>query len=327
MTAATYSLSVIIPARDSHGSLPPLLESIRRQSLPNIEVILVDDCSENAYDALLAPFMADGMHIRLIRSDKRIYTKEARLLGIDAASSEILMFADADDMLHGVSILEEHVRRFRQSGADILHCNAVDSNADHTEPFIQWLTPFPHELRGRDIFFKFASRFTAFNIWGKLYRRSLWLPLIPIARQSSIQRYCEDLYLFFLYAFHARIYVPSERVGYTYNYRPDSKLTRSLGRMTAVAVLRREFLPWLRENGCPAEALELFAGQLRKHLAMQAGRAALALPKDTAEQEAAFREMLEQNDAALLFDALLTANGIMAELIVDTVIRTTGAVR
>ncbi|WP_080833549.1 glycosyltransferase [Cohnella massiliensis] len=45
--SAAGKLSVIIPARNEEKSLPFLLESLRRQSLPPHEIIVVDDASED----------------------------------------------------------------------------------------------------------------------------------------------------------------------------------------------------------------------------------------------------------------------------------------
>lgn len=91
-------VSIVIPVYNSKARLEKCLDSIVSQSYPNLEVLVVDDCS------------TDGS-LEIARSyEKRfpwfhVYTKEnegvsaARNFGMSKATGEYLQFVDSDDTL------------------------------------------------------------------------------------------------------------------------------------------------------------------------------------------------------------------------------------
>ena len=266
----TPALSIVVPLRNNHQTLPRLLDSIAQQNIA-LETILVDDCSDEPYDALAETYRCQGMDIRLIRTPRQVYTKEARLLGIEAARAEILTFADGDDIFLGVDLLGSLVRLFTQHQADILHFSTKDISIESVSE-INWLSPFQAEMRGWDIMRKFADVFSRFNIWGKLYRRSLWQELVPVARAFPIQRYCEDMYLFFLYALHSKFYLGCPVPAYGYYFVPESASERAFQRMLATDTIKQRFIPYMQSQGCPEDIVKIMGEHLGCHVALQATR-------------------------------------------------------
>ncbi|MHB1402049.1 MAG: glycosyltransferase family 2 protein [Thiobacillus sp.] len=84
--------SVVIPAFNSAATLARAIESVRAQSWPAHEIIVVDDGSTDASAEIAAGF--DG--VRLIRQ-KNSGVSVARNAGAAAASGDWLAFLDADD--------------------------------------------------------------------------------------------------------------------------------------------------------------------------------------------------------------------------------------
>ncbi|MDP2978254.1 MAG: glycosyltransferase family A protein, partial [Thiobacillus sp.] len=84
--------SVVIPAFNSAATLARAIESVRAQSWPAHEIIVVDDGSTDATAEIAAGF--DG--VRLIRQ-KNSGVSVARNAGAAAASGDWLAFLDADD--------------------------------------------------------------------------------------------------------------------------------------------------------------------------------------------------------------------------------------
>ena len=84
--------SVVIPAFNSAATLARAIESVRAQSWPAHEIIVVDDGSTDATAEIAAGF--DGL--RLIRQ-KNSGVSVARNAGAAAASGDWLAFLDADD--------------------------------------------------------------------------------------------------------------------------------------------------------------------------------------------------------------------------------------
>jgi glycosyltransferase involved in cell wall biosynthesis len=92
---ADRPISIVIPCYNSGATLPQTLESLRAQSLPPREVIVVDDGSTDPATVSLLDSLAD---IRLVRQPNR-GLPAARNAGFAAATGEFVLPLDADDWL------------------------------------------------------------------------------------------------------------------------------------------------------------------------------------------------------------------------------------
>lgn len=93
-------ISVIVTAFHPDEGLITAVRSILDQSWRNVEVIIVDDASPSAYDAVLARAVALGGRIRLVKQPVNRGTYAARNAGLDAAEGEFVAFQDSDDWSH-----------------------------------------------------------------------------------------------------------------------------------------------------------------------------------------------------------------------------------
>src|SRR5438270_12505420 len=89
-------LSVIVPVRNGAGSLPPLLESLRVQTLPGdrYEVIVVDNDSSDGTAGVAERHGARVVHEPIANRSR------ARNRGADAARTRLYAFTDADCVAH-----------------------------------------------------------------------------------------------------------------------------------------------------------------------------------------------------------------------------------
>jgi GT2 family glycosyltransferase len=85
-------LSVIVPARNSAESLPPLLRSLESQTLPRerFEVIVVDNGSSDGTGEVAE------RHGATVVRDQIANRSRARNRGVEAAASDLYAFTDAD---------------------------------------------------------------------------------------------------------------------------------------------------------------------------------------------------------------------------------------
>ena len=89
-------VSVVVPCYNSHQYLGQSLESIRAQTYPNIEVVIVDDGSNDpATIAFLDALPSDVIRVR--QSNRGL--PAARNAGIATASGEYILPLDTDDWL------------------------------------------------------------------------------------------------------------------------------------------------------------------------------------------------------------------------------------
>ncbi len=88
--------SIIIPTHNRYEKLRNLLESINRLELKSLKEIIVVDDSDIKED--ISSF-SDGLKIRLISVDFRIYISHAKNLGLQAASTNLIFFIDDDNVV------------------------------------------------------------------------------------------------------------------------------------------------------------------------------------------------------------------------------------
>ncbi len=98
---ASPSISVVVACRNEEKYLPLLLESLRRQSLTDFEVVLVDDRSTDGTPSLMAAFASHHPgRVRIVRvaPNPRIANPKQNALarGTREADSDVLLFTDGD---------------------------------------------------------------------------------------------------------------------------------------------------------------------------------------------------------------------------------------
>ena len=101
-------VSVIVPVYNSEAYLPRCIESIQRQSYPNLEILLVDDGSTDASLTVCRDYARGDPRVRVIHQENR-GVSAARNAGLDAMTGDCFTFVDSDDALleHAVALLLE----------------------------------------------------------------------------------------------------------------------------------------------------------------------------------------------------------------------------
>jgi glycosyltransferase involved in cell wall biosynthesis len=102
-------VSVIVPVYNTAVYIEECLLSILYQTYKNIEVIVVDDASDDQTSVILEKFN-DRIHV--IRHIKNGGPGKARNTGMDHASGDLTVFVDSDDYLSSKTIIEDIVRIF-----------------------------------------------------------------------------------------------------------------------------------------------------------------------------------------------------------------------
>ncbi|KFG75233.1 bifunctional glycosyltransferase/CDP-glycerol:glycerophosphate glycerophosphotransferase [Streptomyces mutabilis] len=91
--------SVIVPAHQVQAYLPACLESVLSQSYPDLELIVVDDCSPDACGAIADEFAARDGRVRAVHLPRNRGLGPARNAGLERATGDYLVFLDGDDTL------------------------------------------------------------------------------------------------------------------------------------------------------------------------------------------------------------------------------------
>lgn len=89
------AVTVVMAAKNYARFLPEAVESVRAQTFPDWELVIVDDGSTDDTPAAARPLLADP-RVRYVRAD-RLGQSRAKNLGIRLGRGEFVAFLDADD--------------------------------------------------------------------------------------------------------------------------------------------------------------------------------------------------------------------------------------
>ncbi|HEY0018910.1 MAG TPA: glycosyltransferase family 2 protein [Longimicrobium sp.] len=107
--AAMPSVSIVIAARNEERGIEPALRSVLRQQGERIEVVVVDDRSDDATGAILDRMAAEDPRLRVVHVAELpagwLGKNHALWLGAQAARGELLLFTDADVVMKPDTVL------------------------------------------------------------------------------------------------------------------------------------------------------------------------------------------------------------------------------
>lgn len=182
-------VSVIIPAYNAARDLGPTLESVRRQSLREFEVLVVNDGSTDGTSAVAMEYVRRDPRFRLLEQDNR-GVGDARNLAIREARGAYLAPLDSDDRWHSDK-LEKQVARMEALGANtgLVYCwsRKIDRQGNVLSKH------FPYSVAGYHPCAMLLRNFAG-NASVPLFRTSALRdagPYLTRADQSGIQG-CED---------------------------------------------------------------------------------------------------------------------------------------
>ncbi|MBE7706664.1 MAG: glycosyltransferase family 2 protein [Cyanobacteria bacterium SIG30] len=90
-------ISIIIPIFNAEKYLKECLDSIVGQSLKDIEIICIDDCSTDNSYTILQEYAQKDERIKILKQENNQGPGAARNRAIDVAKGKNIMFIDADD--------------------------------------------------------------------------------------------------------------------------------------------------------------------------------------------------------------------------------------
>ena len=127
-------VSIIVPIYNAQDHIARCVESIRRQTYKNIEILLLNDGSQDV--SLQVCEMYARVDDRIVLIDKANSGVAAtRNLGLRQAKGKYLQFVDADDTIQPYAT-EMLVARAEESGADLViaHYNRITPPRPRSAP-------------------------------------------------------------------------------------------------------------------------------------------------------------------------------------------------
>ena len=210
-------ISLIVPVYNVEEYLEECLESIRKQTYTDIEVILVNDGSTDGSRQICESYCEKDIRFRLINQENQGQSV-ARNRGFKESIGQYIMFVDSDDVIN-INVLEV-LLPYMMKDVDIVECR---SSINKEEFFINRTSTIVFEGNAKEailncIEFK-EVKFCAFT---KLYRREI------VEKVPFLEGYIyEDVFTGINYLKHIRKIVVVDYIGYYYRVRPNSTMTKS----------------------------------------------------------------------------------------------------
>ena len=187
-------VSVIIPIYNVEKYLEQCLNSIINQTLKNIEIICVNDCSTDKSLHILKEFVLKDNRIKLINLKHNQGVSNARNIGLNLAKGEYIYLIDSDDWIDE-NYLETMVSKIKESNSNILiNANFVNEYTDKQKKLYSKFDFLKNDFE--IIKSKIVQRFFPPVIWTRLYKRT-YLEKHKL-RFPNIKCGAEDIY--FAYA-------------------------------------------------------------------------------------------------------------------------------
>ena len=156
-------VSVIIPVYNAHDYLARCLDSVCNQTLKDIEIIAIDDCSTDDSLKILHEYAEKYPQLRVFAHKTNGGESRARNTGLDNATGEYLAFIDNDDTVD-LDFYEKLYNKAAETHADIVKAEAHIFETDGTERY----DGLNEQIRKHNSKLFFSSYW-----WTAIYKRTL----------------------------------------------------------------------------------------------------------------------------------------------------------
>ncbi len=193
-------ISIIVPVFRVEKYLSRCIDSILAQTYTNIEIILVDDGSDDGCPAICDEYAQKDSRIKVIHKENGGQSI-ARNVGLDEANGEYIGFVDSDDCIHS-EMFERLYKMLMTHDADISICGSQTLNEDgvQNEDFSSEVIVYQREEMLKR-FFRIDTTQSYLGVWRRLCRRDV---LQNVRFPENVIN--EDVY------FSYRIFLNSNRV-------------------------------------------------------------------------------------------------------------------
>ena len=208
-------ISIIVPVYNVEEYLEECLESIRKQTYQDIEVILVNDGSTDGSQAICEYFCQTDKRFRLI-NQKNQGQSVARNRGVKESLGEYIMFVDSDDVV-SLGLLEQ-LMKYMSDGIDIVECNITEDihclNSEGKEIGVK-------ELDSNEALYQCFNHGVSWSPVAKLYRREI-VEKVPFLENLIY----EDFYTGIVSLKYIHKMRKINYIGYYYRYHTSSTMNQ-----------------------------------------------------------------------------------------------------
>lgn len=216
-------ISIIIPAYNIAPFIARCLESLLCQTYQSLEIIVVNDGSNDDTGAIIDTYVKKDSRIIAIHKENG-GVSSARMAGINVATGNYIGFVDGDDYVEP-EMFERLLKNVEIYEADISHCGYQmvfpDGHIDYyyntgRKEELNYLQGVCELVRGR---------FVEPGLWNKLYRRDIVIGFEKSVLWDSSIRINEDLLMNYILFSKAKKSIYEDIPYYHYILRKGSAAT------------------------------------------------------------------------------------------------------
>ena len=206
-------VSVIIPVYNAEKYISRCLESVINQTFKDVEIICIDDNSQDNSADILEQYSKNDERIKVLHNSQNIKAALTRNIGIDLAEGEYIYFLDADDYIDE-NYLKNMISVSDRENCDIVLNLSILSETSESSNFYKH--PSMPEINSQG---EYLDNITIIHeapcfIWARLFRKSLLdkynLRFIKthaddVVFNTIVNLYCEKTFVFYGDNYHYTI--------------------------------------------------------------------------------------------------------------------------
>ena len=216
-------ISIFLPIYNKSNYLKKSIKSIQMQTLQNIEIIVVNDCSEDGSLDILMNMAKNDLRIKIINNDKNRGLLYSRAMGILNSKGEYLMNLDPDDEFKGSDNLEYLYKMAKKSKIDFISFGFIKKNKSNTTKYIL-CSNYKNIYYQPEIINNYYKHFD-YLIWNKLVKKKVLLKVYEIFKEKingEKWNYSEDEIWSALIYKYSDSMICVDKTIYIYNINHDS---------------------------------------------------------------------------------------------------------
>lgn len=221
-------VSILIAAFNVEEYISEALASVVAQTMSDIEIIVVDDCSTDSTSEIVRKYASLDSRIKVVRNVVNSSLMQVRQIGLREASGEYIMFLDGDDVLEprACEIAYREIKRqnveMLQFDTNVLFVGELLEPKEQVEVALRnALKSIPHKVVSPSehglIDGKYVKGSINFNVWNKIYKRDLLERVAPYIPAEYINM-AEDVLFSYIVQYFAKSFsnIPDRLYGYRF---------------------------------------------------------------------------------------------------------------
>ena len=217
-------VSVIITIHNQANDIHKVLRSVQNQSIKNMEIIIIDDCSlDNSFEIIKECQKLDE-RIILISHYKNEGAIKSRTDGIRIATGEYITIIDGDDALIHKDILKNCLYIAKKLNIDVVEFRAGEYKNEKFKGIVYYydynsinLEKIIYQPELRKIFFCKEGTLINRAIWGKFIQNKLFKEILNYIGSEYLDDYinfAEDCIMTVSIFHNAKSYYVMKEIGY-----------------------------------------------------------------------------------------------------------------